>query len=60
MCSLNKVIILIQIEADKRFKIANALARAGLQHSDYARAVLASVQPPKAPRPDQSSSLFRE
>ena len=49
-----------QIEADKRFQIANALARAGLQYSHYARTVLASIPPPKAPRPDQASSLFRE
>lgn len=51
---------ILQIEADKRFRIADALARAGLQHSDYARTILASVPPPKAPRPDQTSSLFRE
>jgi hypothetical protein len=46
--------------SDKRFKVANALQKAGLLSTDYARYVLATIPPPTLPRPDQHSSLFKQ
>lgn len=48
-----------QVTSDPRVRLEEALRHAGLHRSEYARQVLASVQPPTAPRPDQKSSLFQ-
>ena len=45
--------------SDKRFRVANALRKAGLLSTDYAKKVLSSIPPPHPPRPDQCSSLFK-
>lgn len=49
-----------QITADPRHKVEQALRKAGLHNTNYARQVLASVKPLHPSRPDQQSSLFKQ
>lgn len=48
-----------QIANDKRLKVENALRRANLHMTDYARQVLKGVQPPSHPRKDTLSTAFQ-
>lgn len=49
-----------KVTSDLRFKVGEALRKAGLHATDYGRHILASLPPSQPPRPDQFSSLFRD
>ncbi|XP_063720535.1 coiled-coil domain-containing protein 148-like [Symsagittifera roscoffensis] len=46
-----------QLKKDNRVQVENALRQAGLLHTDYARSVIQSMQPPKPPRKDTFSNI---
>ena len=48
-----------QIAQDKRLKIENALRRANMHMTDYARKLLSGVAPPTQPRKDTISTAFK-
>ncbi|KAK2849792.1 hypothetical protein Q7C36_008575 [Tachysurus vachellii] len=48
-----------QIVADPRVRIEQALRTAGLHHTHYARAMLSEIPPPKPPRRDTESTVFK-
>ncbi|XP_053353131.1 coiled-coil domain-containing protein 148-like [Clarias gariepinus] len=48
-----------QIVADPRVRIEQALRTAGLHHTHYARALLSEIPPPKPPRRDMKSTVFK-
>lgn len=47
------------VTSDPRIRLGEALRKAGLHESEYARHVMARIQALTAPRPDQQSSLFQ-
>ena len=49
-----------KVTSDLRFKVSEALRKAGLHTTDYGRRVLANVPPSHPPRPDQHSSVFKQ
>ncbi|XP_065052658.1 coiled-coil domain-containing protein 148-like [Rhopilema esculentum] len=49
-----------QVLSDNRLKMENALRKAGLHNSDYARHVMSNVAPPTVPRKDAVSTLFKQ
>lgn len=49
-----------KVTSDPRVRLEEALRKAGLHESEYARRVMKSVKPPTVPRPDQHSSLFHQ
>lgn len=49
-----------KITSDPRVRLECALREAGLHTTRYARAVLSRVPPPRPPRPDQASTLFKD
>ena len=46
-----------QLKRDNRVQVENALRKAGLLNSDYARNVLQRMPPPQAPRKDTYSNI---
>eukprot|EP00794_Sanderia_malayensis_P003646 gene3646-4163_t len=48
-----------QVNSDQRLKTENALRKAGLHKSDYARQVLSKIAPPTVPRKDTTSTIFK-
>uniref|UniRef100_H3DGE6 Coiled-coil domain containing 148 n=1 Tax=Tetraodon nigroviridis TaxID=99883 RepID=H3DGE6_TETNG len=46
-----------QIMSDPRVRIEQSLRKAGLYHSQYAKKVLSTIQPPKPPRKDTKSTF---
>ncbi|XP_060786358.1 coiled-coil domain-containing protein 148-like [Neoarius graeffei] len=48
-----------QIVADPRVRIEQALRTAGLHHTPYARTLLSEIPPPKPPRRDTQSTVFK-
>jgi len=48
-----------QVLSDNRIKVENALRKAGVHNSDYARSVISKVAPPTLPRKDTVSYLFK-
>ncbi|XP_064183452.1 coiled-coil domain-containing protein 148-like [Anguilla rostrata] len=48
-----------QIVSDPRVRIEQALREAGFHNSPYAREVLSSVHPPRLPRRDTESTIFK-
>lgn len=49
----------LQIVADPRVRIEQALRTAGLHHTHYARMMLSEIPPPKPPRRDTESTAFK-
>ena len=45
--------------SDRRLKVEKALRDAGMHNSEYARRIMASIKPPREPRKDQHSTLFK-
>ena len=48
-----------QIAGDQRLKIENALRRANMHMTDYAREVISNAAPPTQPRKDTKSQIFK-
>lgn len=48
------------VMADPRLKLEQALRQAGLHDNPYARHMISSTKPLKAPRPDMKSTLFKD
>lgn len=48
-----------QVLSDNRLKVENALRKAGLHNSEYARSVISKVAPPTVPRKDTQSTVFK-
>ena len=49
-----------KVTSDLRFKVGEALRKAGLHTTDYGRRILSSLPPSQPPRSDQLSSIFRD
>ncbi|KAK3740895.1 hypothetical protein QZH41_013404 [Actinostola sp. cb2023] len=48
-----------KVSSDPRLKVEQALRNAGLHQTEYARKIMATVQPPQQPRKDQQSTVFK-
>lgn len=53
----SSIFFFFQIMSDPRVRIEQSLWKAGLYHSQYAKNVLSTIQPPKPPRKDTKSTL---
>ncbi|XP_022080125.1 coiled-coil domain-containing protein 148-like [Acanthaster planci] len=49
-----------QVTSDPRFKLEQALRKAGLHGNPYARAMMGHTKPLKPPRRDQESTVFKD